>query len=100
MLLPHARTLCDARSALAMLADSASSLEASSAYEHVLITLDAIHGNDGPATDPYELPEHRDALLMFAVHAIEELKTHGVDELHVELLLVMLDNAADNDTGV
>ena len=99
MLLPHARTLCDARSALALLADCASCIEASSAYEHVLITLDAIHGNDGPATDPYGLPEHRDPLLVFAVHAIEELKTHGVDELHVELLLAMLDNAADSDTS-
>ena len=48
MLLAHARTLCDARSALAMLSDSASSVDASSAYEHVLITLDAIHGNDRP----------------------------------------------------
>ena len=31
--------------------------------------------------------------------AIEELATHGVDELHVELLLAMLDNAADSDTS-
>lgn len=97
MLLAHARTLCDARSALAMLSDSASSVEASSAYEHVLITLDAIHGNEGPVTDAYGLPGRRDALLTFAVQALEDLKTHGVDELHVELLLAMLGNAADAD---
>ena len=93
MLLPHARTLCDARSALAVLSDDANCIEASSAYEHVLITLDAIHGDDCPAIDTYGLPTHPDALLNLATHALDELKTHGIDELHVELLLALLDNA-------
>ena len=93
MLLPHARTLCDARSALAALSDGASCIEASSAYEHVLITLDAIHGDDCPAIDTHGLPTHSDGLLNLAAHALDELKTHGVDELHVELLVALLDNA-------
>ena len=37
MLLPHAQTLAQARSYLAALADQASTIDASSAYEHVLI---------------------------------------------------------------
>lgn len=93
MLLPHARTLCEARSALAALSDGASCIEASSAYEHALITLDAIHGDDCPAIDTRGLPTHSDEQLNLATHALDELKTHGVDELHVELLLALLDNA-------
>ncbi|QMW67916.1 hypothetical protein H4N58_08740 [Mumia sp. ZJ1417] len=49
MLLPHALTLARARSSLAALADQASSIDASSAYEHVLIELDRIHADDSPA---------------------------------------------------
>ena len=97
MLLPHARTLCDARSALAVLADDAPSIDASSAYEQVLITLDAIHGDDCPAIDTHDLPTHRDDLLRLATTSIEDLKTHGVDDLHAELLLVLLDTAAALD---
>ena len=93
MHLPHARTLCDARSALAVLSDGAKCIEASSAYEHVLITLDAIHGDDCPAIDTHGLSDRTDELLNVAAHALDELKTHGVDELHVELLLALLDNA-------
>ena len=63
MLLPHARTLCDARSALAVLSDGANCIEASSAYEHVLITLDAIHGDGCPAIDTHGLPDRTDELL-------------------------------------
>ena len=93
MLLPHARTLCDARSALAVLSDGASCIEASSAYEHVLITLDAIHGDDCPAIDTHGLPDRTDVLLNIAANSLDELKTHGVEELHVELLVALLDNA-------
>lgn len=93
MLLPHARILCDARSALAVLSDGANCIEASSAYEHALITLDAIHGDDCPAIDTYGLPDEPDELLAIAVHALERLPSHGVDELRVELLLALLDDA-------
>ncbi|QBX57319.1 hypothetical protein EXE58_19070 [Nocardioides seonyuensis] len=93
MLLAHARTLCDARSALAVLSDGASCIEASSAYEQVLITLDVLHGDGCPAIDTYGLPDGPGELFNLAAHALEELKTHGVDELQVELLLALLDNA-------
>ena len=93
MLLPHARTLCDVRSALAVLSDGATCVEASSAYERVLITLDAIHGDDCPAIDTCGLPTHPDDLHALASRTFGELKTHGVDELQVELLLALLHNA-------
>ena len=97
MLLPHARTLCDARSALAVLADDASCVEASSAYEQVLITLDAIHGDDCPAIDTHDLPASRDDLRGLASTSLDELRIHGVDDLHVELLLVLLADATALD---
>jgi len=97
MLLPHARTLCDARSALAALSDRACCLEASSAYEHVLIALDAIHGDDCPAIDTSGLPEEPDEVLASAGLALERLKSHGVDELHVDLLVALLDDATALD---
>ena len=50
-------------------------------------------GRACPAIDTYGLPTHSDELLNLAAHALDELKTHGVDELHVELLLALLDNA-------
>ena len=49
MLLPHAQTLAQARSYVAALADQALTLEASSAYERVLLKLDRVHGDDCPA---------------------------------------------------
>lgn len=97
MLLAHARTLCEARSALAMLSDRARCLESSSAYERVLITLDTIYGDDCPAIDTHGIPTQVDDLLAFAVHALKQLKSHGVDELHIELLLSLLYDAADWD---
>ena len=97
MLLSHARTLCDARSALALLSDQACCLQASSAYEHVLITLDAIHGNDGPAIDTDGLPKTHEDLATFAKHSLKQLRSHGVDALHVELMLAMLFDAIDQD---
>ena len=97
MLLSHAHTLRDARSALAALSDRACCIEASSAYEYVLIALDAIHGDDCPAIDTYELPEEPDELFAVAGLALERLASHGVDELHVELLLVLLEDATDLD---
>ena len=51
MLLPHAQTLAQARSYVAALADQAHSIDASSAYEHVLIELDRIHGDESPGLD-------------------------------------------------
>ena len=93
MLLPHAFTLARARSYLAALADQASTIDASSAYEHVLIELDRIHGDGGPAINSDGLTEDRAILLAVATSALEELEHYGVDLLSVELVLAMLDDA-------
>ncbi len=93
MLLAHAVTLAEARSHVAALADHAETTEASSAYEHVLLQLDWIHEDDVPALDTSGLTDDRDILLVVAASAIEELVSHGVDVLQIELVLAMLDDA-------
>lgn len=93
MLLPHARTLAQARSYLAALADQASTVDASSAYEHVLIELDRIHGDECPAIGSGRLTEDRAILLTVVTSALEELERYGVDPLSIELILAMLDDA-------
>ena len=60
MLLAHAATLAEARSHVAALADQARTTEASSAFEHVLMELDRIHGDDVPALGGVALVDHRD----------------------------------------
>lgn len=97
MLLPHASTLAQARSHLASLADRASTIDASSAYERVLIELDRIHGDDCPVIDIGGLTEDRAILLAHATSALEGLEQYGVDALSVELVLAMLDDACALD---
>lgn len=93
MLLPHAQTLAQARSYLAALSDRASTIDASSAYEHVLIELDRVHGDECPSADTEELTEDRAILLAVATSAFEELEQYGVDPLTIELVIAMLDDA-------
>jgi hypothetical protein len=93
MLLPHAFTLAQARSHLAALADHASTIDASSAYEHVLIELDRIHGEESPAISAEGLTDDRAILRAAASSALEELEQFGVDPLTVELILAMLEDA-------
>lgn len=93
MLLPHAFTLAQARSYLAALADQASTVDASSAYEHVLIELDRMHGDDCPSINSDGITEDRAILLAATTTALEELEQYGVDPLSVELVLAMLDDA-------
>ena len=99
MLLPHAQTLAQARSYVAALADCALSLEASSAYERVLLELDRVHGDESPALDTDEVTDDRGVLFTFAGNAIEELEAFGVDALSIELILAMLVDARDLDIG-
>jgi hypothetical protein len=93
VLLPHALTLAHARSYLAALADQADSVDASSAYEHVLIELDRIHGDEGPRLNTSGTSQDSAMLLEVASWAIEDLEQYGVDALYVELILAMLDDA-------
>jgi hypothetical protein len=93
MLNAHADALVTARTALALLADHATGLEASSAYEQTLIQLDDIHADEVPALDAGAVTGDRQALCEMAASTIGELINHGVDELAVELVLAMLDRA-------
>lgn len=97
MLLPHAQTLAQTRSYVAALADCALGIEASSAYERVLLELDRVHDDDCPALDTDDLTDNRDVLFAVAGNAIEKLKDFGVDALSVELILAMLADARDLD---
>ena len=97
MLLPHAHTLSRARTALAALADTAPTIDTSSEYEHVLIELDRIHGDQCPALSKTQVTHSRKTLLAIATTAIDDLTTYGVDPLDVELVLAMLEDAAGAD---
>lgn len=97
MLLAHAVTLSEARSYIAALADQAVTFDGSVEYEHALLYLDLIHGDDIPALDTNGLTDDRAILHAIAVSAVKELADHGVDKLQIELLLDMLDMARDRD---
>lgn len=99
MFLPHAQTLARTRSYVAALADQALTIEASSAYERVLMELDRVHGDDCPALDTEDLTDDCAILLTVASDAVEELENYGVDPLSVELILAMLVDAHDLDVG-
>lgn len=96
MLLAHAVTLAEARSYLAALADQALTFDASVEYERALLQLDYLHGDFIPGIS--RIPAYsRDVLFDVAYAAIEELQSHGVDLLSVELLLDMLEAAWSKD---
>lgn len=93
MLLTHAIALAEARTYIAALANAASTLDASAAYEQALNYLDSIHVDDVPALDTHRLIDDRAALHALAESAIAQLVGHGVDGLQVELLFAMLEGA-------
>jgi hypothetical protein len=95
--LAHAQRLVEARSYIAALADSARTVEASSAYEHVLIELDRLHGDESPALSTDGLTTNRDVLFAVANSAVEDLQCYGLDALDIELLLTRLDEAHSLD---
>lgn len=97
MLPAHTLTLCQARSHVAALADSAATIEASISYDQILLQIDALYADDDiPAIAP--LAEHsRKVLFAVAESAIEDLAGHGLDALTIELVLDMLHTARDLD---
>lgn len=97
MLLSHARTLAQARTYLAALADEASNDYSSSSYENVMIHLDRIHRDESPDVYFENVTQDRDIQYDAAVAAIESLKKHGVDPLSIELLLWRLEDAYKQD---
>ncbi|NLD76910.1 MAG: hypothetical protein GX643_09615 [Acidimicrobiales bacterium] len=93
MLLAHARTLAQARSHLAALADTSATIDAAIGYDRILLQIDALHDDDEiPAITPVDEPD-RDVLFTLAEAAIENLTTHGIDALSVELVLNELHTA-------
>jgi len=78
--------LGEARSCLAALADSTDDLRLSAHYDHLLIELDFITGNVGPARSP--IVGTRVELLRRLEVAVDRLVRYGVDGLSLELLLV------------
>lgn len=98
MLLAHAVTLARARSSIAALADRATNLDASIAYERALLQLDSFHDDDIPGISP--IPAHESAALFInATAAVENLARHGTDALQVELVLDMLTVAHQQDAS-
>jgi hypothetical protein len=93
MLLTHSLVLSQARAHIAALADQARSVEASSAYERVLIDLDRLHDDQSPDYQPIGIWLDPDLLFTAATTALEDLAIFGVDALEIELLLAGLDDA-------
>lgn len=96
MLLVHAIAIAEARSYLAALADQATTLQATIAYDDALLYLDAVHGDQVPALD--KLPTIEPALLLeLTENSLVDLMAHGLDPLHIELVLAMVDDAREHD---
>jgi len=91
MLLTHAYLIAEARSCLAVLADSAPSFEESYAYDHALLELDGVLGDEGPGCSELDAADRAD-LRARAECAIEGLVEFGADALRIELLLASLDD--------
>jgi hypothetical protein len=91
--------IAEARAALGMLADRASSLDATSAYEHVLLTLDSYTGDAAPsATEELALDDLRSAVPLIR-GSLLSLQSRQLNDLQVELLLALLDEAVVCDLG-
>lgn len=96
MLLAHAITLAQARSAISELADRAHNTPAAVEYERVLLQLDWIHAGIAPGITP-PAQTARDVLFGIAQTAIDDLAAFGIDPLQLELVLDMLVVAHDQD---
>src|SRR3546814_10686227 len=79
MLLAHAVTLAEARSYIAALADEALTFDGSVEYEHALLYLDLVPGDDIPAPDTSGLTDDRAIRHALTVRAAQEQTDHGVD---------------------
>ncbi len=85
MSLAYAIALAEARSCLAALADIAMDFDESVLYEHLLLDLDALHGDDAPALHP--LTRDRAELLRRLEAAVDRMLDLGGDGLNLEILL-------------
>lgn len=88
----YALVLAEARSCLAALADGATTADCGAAYERLLIDLDVLTCDVGPATYPIVSV---DELVERAELALGCLTAYGVDGLEVELLVARLHHCRD-----
>lgn len=94
-----AGAIADARAALGYLADQASSVDAASDYERVLLTLDIYTGDASPsASEDAPLGDPRTAIAA-ARRALLAADGGPISALQIEVLLVMLDDAVAGDLG-
>lgn len=89
---PPLVALTQARSYLAALADQAESVDASTGYQQALQQIDLMYGTHPPEIIP--VPGYSRGLLFdLTTNAIEDLSSHGIGLLAVELLLDVLELA-------
>lgn len=96
---PRDQATAHARGALGYLADRTTDVDTSSAYEHVLMMLDAFMLDAPPSasTSP-KLHDARSAISVVR-QSVLTLGTGSLSDLRVELLLTLLDDAATSDVG-
>lgn len=85
MSLAYAIALAEARSCLAALADGATDFDESIHFEHLLLDLDSLHGDDAPAL--HSLTGDRAELLCRLETAVNRMLDLGGDGLSLEILL-------------
>ena len=90
MTLAYAIALAEARSCLAALADAETDFDASVHFEHLLLTLDALHP-DGPAH--YAVAGDHGALIERLDVAVDRMLALGGDLLSLELLAALAHEA-------
>lgn len=96
MLLAHAVAIAEARTYIAALADTATTVLSSVAYDRALIYLDSVHGDQAPALTgiPFGQPA---TLYQLAQQSVTDLGTYGLDPVHIELTLAYLSDAWAHD---
>ncbi|WP_141013693.1 hypothetical protein [Nocardioides sambongensis] len=94
-----AAAISNARTHLATLADTATNLDASLAYEHTLLYLDTAYADNVPALDTAFQPVNPETLHNQATDAITDLADHGLDPLQVELLHALLNEARAHESS-
>jgi hypothetical protein len=94
--LGYTRSLAEARSCLAALAD-ASPFERSVEYEQLLLELEAMRGGHGPATFP--VPGSLSELHQRVEARLKDLSDLGADPLRIELILALLNEIRTTGGG-
>ena len=89
--------LAAARSLLAALADTATTIETATGYERVLLELDSLHSGTVPPATAAVPAASRDVLYRRARMAVATLHEHGTDALRLEICLGLLADVRDRE---